>query len=806
MLKLLGTFFLILAIITIGGAAVGYRLLTQDLPSVRELISEKRHEIMSNQNSTKVYANDGQTIILENKRFSIRPVELEQVAPAFTEALVATEDRRFYAHRGVDPMAIFRALARNAKGGGVKEGGSTLTQQLARLLFLSNERTLSRKLKEVIVSIQLEQELSKAEILELYMNYVYYGQGAYGIDAAADIYFHKRPRDLSIPEAAMLAGMPQAPSAYNPLVSPKMAMARRNEVIQNLVEVRALTAEEARGYQAKPLGLKPNLERLSLTDKAPYFNQVVRQQTMDLLGLNEQEFWQSGLKIYTTIDLKADHAAHEAITVKSKEFQRLAPNNQAMLMSMNVDSGAVLAYQGGRNFEKSQYDRIASSPRSPGSLFKVFTYAEAIRQGYSPNDVRVDAPVSFGNWSPHNYDKSYRGPLTLMKALAISNNVVAVKLMNELSPEAVLATAKEMGVEANITPNLTATLGGASLRMTELVRSFGTLAGHGVRVTPFFIRNIVGPEGETLYEYKPVKARVLDQGVADTMTAMLRNVTEHGTARGALFGPAIAGKTGTSDEYRDAWFVGYTGNVVTGVWVGNDDNTPMPKTFTGGTMPAQTWKLFMQTSGFKHRGFNIHPGSGKGKGQESDNVSTNEEQPPTPEASNETTTAPNENAPVLENPETGEAEMENLRTVKTEDGALVDVSKLSPEEAERLLRRQKNRESEEKRQAAPPTSAQPPVRQNDPAPRPAPTKPSGAGNAPANPQPQPAAPSAPTPGNAARPSSNANVQLVNNRVNRPVPAPQTARAVGAAAPIPISERRIVIPNEQPDNSHVARAN
>jgi penicillin-binding protein 1A len=782
MLKLLGIFLSIIVIVAVGLGAVGYKILTQDLPSVRELISEKRHEIMSNQNSTKVYADDGKTIILENKRFMIRPVAIEDVAPEFTEALVATEDRRFYAHRGVDPMAIVRAVARNAKGGGVKEGGSTLTQQLARLLFLSNERTLSRKLKEVIVSVQLEQELSKAEILELYMNYVYYGQGAYGIDAAADIYFHKKPSQLSVTEAAMLAGMPQAPSAYNPLVSPDMAKARRNEVIQNLVEVRSITTEQAREYQAKPLGLNPNLSRLDLVDKAPYFNQVVRQQAMDLLGLNEQEFWQSGLKIHTTVNLKADNAAREALQAKAKEFARTAKVNQSMLMSMDIDTGAILAYQGGRDYSLSQYDRIERSPRSPGSLFKVFTYAEAIRQGYSPYDVRVDAPISFGNWSPHNYDNRHRGPLTLMKALALSNNIVAVKLMNELSPEAVLATAKEMGVETPITPNLTSTLGGSSLRMPELVRGFGTIGGHGVRVTPYFIKNIEGPEGESLYEYKPVKARVLDQAVADTMTTMLRYVTEHGTARGALFGPPIAGKTGTSDEYRDAWFVGFTSNVVTGVWVGNDDNTPMGKTITGGTMPAQTWKMFMQNAGFKAGSFQLQSNVPTAKGGEA--APKNEEPATTEPATDEQgNTIADPNAPVLENPETGEAELENLRTVRSDDGALIDVSKLSPEEAERLLRKQKNREVPKKREEPSlrpaPEAAKPKV-----APKPEPVN---SGVQP-TPPPAPPAPSPPTPGNARVPAHHATVQVANNRISLP-PTP-----VGAAAPV-FENNRIQHPPE-----------
>jgi penicillin-binding protein 1A len=444
MWKFLGVTLALLLVALIGGIAIAWGQLTKDMPSVRELISQRKSQIMSAQNSTVVYANDEKTVILRNERFSIRPVKLEEVALAFPQALVATEDRRFYAHKGVDPVAIGRAILSNTKGRGVKEGGSTLTQQLSRLLFLNNERTLSRKIKEIILSVQLEQQLSKSDILELYMNYVYFGQGAYGIEAASEVYFNKTPKQLTVAEACLLAGLPQAPSAYNPMVAPEKAVSRRNEVIQNLVEIRSITAEEAKVLQKTPLKLTPNLERLAVTDKAPYFNQVVRQQTQELLGLSEQEFWQAGLSIYTTLDPKANESAQDAIAAAITRYKRTAAQNQVMLMAMDTQTGAVLSYEGGKKFSESQYDRLQRSPRSPGSLFKVFTYTEAIRQGYSPYDVRVDEPISYGSWKPHNYDKKFRGAMTLTKALSISNNIIAVKLMNELSPQSVIATAKEM--------------------------------------------------------------------------------------------------------------------------------------------------------------------------------------------------------------------------------------------------------------------------------------------------------------------------------------------------------------------------
>jgi len=681
MLKFLGVVLAVVLSAIVGVVAIGWRIIGKDLPSVPELVQERKQEIMSNQASSKVYASDEKTVILENGKFVIHPVKLADVSPHFTKALVATEDRRFYAHRGIDPVAIGRAVLRNAKSKGMKEGGSTLTQQLARLLFLSNERTLTRKLKEAIVSVQLEKELSKDEILELYMNYVYYGQGAYGIDTASEVYFNKKPKDLTVTEAAMLAGMPQAPSAYNPLYAPKLAKARRNEVIQNLVEVRAISVEDARKYQAMPLGLNKNLSRLALTNKAPYFNQMVEQQAKDLLGLEEEEFWERGLKIFTTLDMKANGAARTAFDEQAKAYNRTDKNSQMMLMSMNSQTGAILAYEGGKNFVESQYDRIQRSPRSPGSTFKVFTYTEAMRQGISPYRVMVDAPISFGNWSPHNYDRRYRGAMTLMRALGISNNVIAVKLMNELGPDAVMATAKEMGIQSPLIANLTATLGGSSVYMVEMVRSFGTLSNHGVRVNPHFITRIEGKNGEVLYKQDIVKTRVLDEGVADTMTTMLQHVAARGTGRGAQYGGPIAGKTGTSDEYRDAWFMGYTPSTVTGVWVGNDDNTSMAKTITGGSMPAQTWKTFMTNAGYSRKGFKLNTAHTATKEQAAEETVED----PVPMTIEE---AAEGAEPIFEDATTGEPDLETLRSFRTSDKEdKVDPASLSPADAEALLRK-----------------------------------------------------------------------------------------------------------------------
>ena len=586
----------LLALLLAAAALLAYWLFA-DLPSLSKVISQRQHSIMQEQNSTKVLAADEKTVILQNGRYVVEPVPITAVSKAFIKALVATEDRRFYLHRGVDPMAIVRALWRNAKGHKLQEGGSTLTQQLARQLFLSNERSLTRKIKEMVLAYQLEQELTKDQILELYMNHIYFGQGAYGVEMAANVFFSKSAKDLTLIEAAFLAGLPQAPSSYNPLVNPKLAKARRNEVLQNLLEVGALSSKELKELSSKELGIKPNLQRLAIKNNAPYFNQVVQQQVMDWFGLSEQEFWQGGYRIITTLNPTANTAAHEAIGALSKQYKRQKTQEQLTLVAMNPETGAVQAYESGRDFYESQYDRAQKSRRSPGSLFKVFTYTEAIRQGFSPNQVVVDEPITFGRWKPENFDHKHHGPMSLARALATSNNVVAVKLMDSVGVDNVANLAKQMGINSPIEANLSTTLGGSSVYLTEMVRAFGVFANGGYKVKPYLIERIEDIEGNIIYKNKEELVPVLPKAVASTMANLLASVVSSGTGRGALYGKgSAAGKTGTSDQNRDAWFIGFAPGVVAGVWAGNDDNTPMPATITGGSLPAQTWSRFMFAS------------------------------------------------------------------------------------------------------------------------------------------------------------------------------------------------------------------
>ncbi len=559
----------------------------QDLPSIEKVVREG----VNPAKWTQVFASDGSPILSYTK-FRHQKVALSEVSPYFIDALIATEDRRFYSHLGIDPVAIGRAALQNVKNRQISEGGSTLTQQLARNVFLSNERSMRRKVREAVLSLKLEQELSKDEILELYINNIYFGEGAYGIHAASEIYFNKKPSQLSVDEAATLAGLPQAPSLFSPFQNPDKAKARRSEVLANMKEVGKLTPDELSRYQQQGFRLNPNGRGVASANAAPFFNRYVMEKVQAYFDLDEQTFWQSGLKIYTTLDLHAQRLADRSVRNQSAAFGRTGIKQQAALLSINPQTGGILAYVGGKNYEQSQFDRVVQATRSPGSLFKVFTYTTAFDKGYEPTRVYLDEPMQVGDWVPQNYDKSHHGYMTIARALITSNNIIAVKVLNELGPENVANTAYRMGIKSHLNPYLALTLGGSGVNLLEITSAIGVLANQGVRAEPYAVEKILDTDGRIVYQHHPVKTDVLNRTTVDTMVKILMGVIERGTGTGANIGRPAAGKTGTSDDYRDAWFVGFTPEVVTGVWVGNDDNTPMPG-MTGGGLPARIWQAYM---------------------------------------------------------------------------------------------------------------------------------------------------------------------------------------------------------------------
>jgi penicillin-binding protein 1A len=561
---------------------------TRDLPPVEKVLRDGVNPTQW----TQVLAADG-TPIMSFGKFHHQNVRLKDVSPYFIDALIATEDRRFYQHHGVDPVAVARAVMSDLSHKRIREGGSTITQQLARNVFLSNERSFSRKVREAALAWQLEDKLDKKQIMELYVNNTYFGEGAYGIRAASEVYFGKMPNRLTIPEAAMLAGMPQAPSGYSPFHNIKGATERRNEVLQNLVEVGQLTQEECDRFQKQAIHLSTVGRNLASSDKSPFFNRLVIEKVMRDFNLDEQSFWQSGLKVYTTLDLHAQQLAEDAVISQSAAYRRFRNTQQAALVSLDPRSGAILAYVGGKNYQQSQFDRVRDAVRSPGSLFKVFTYTTAIDRGYEPSRVYLDEAVNIGGWQPQNYDKSHHGYMTLARALITSNNIVAVKVISELGADAVARMAEQMGIHTPLESYLGLTLGGSGVKLLDITSAFGVLANQGVRVEPYAIRKIVDDSGQEIYRELPVRTNVLNRTTVDTMVRMMEGVIEQGTGRAAAIGRPVAGKTGTSDDYHDAWLVAFTPDVVTGVWVGNDNNTTMPG-MTGGTLPAAIWRTFMK--------------------------------------------------------------------------------------------------------------------------------------------------------------------------------------------------------------------
>lgn len=579
--------WLVVLVVFLVGGYVAYTSVT--LPNVRQALDEGIEPAPSSQ----ILAAD-QTVLMSYGRFHHKPVPISKVNPVMIDALLSTEDRRFYNHFGIDPLGIARAVVRNVTSKGFHEGASTLTQQLARNIFLTNERSAERKVKEALLALKIEHQLTKKEILELYLNNVYFGEGAYGIAAASQLYFGKPPSKLTIEEAALLAGMPQAPSMYSPFSSKEKALKRRNEVLDNMVENGKLDAEKAEVLKKRPIHVNEASYAAANRTLGPFFNRYVINQVCSLLDIDEQTFWQRGMKVYTTLDPHAQKLAESTVINLSNSFGRTGLKQQAALFSLD-NSGRIIAYVGGKDFAKSQFDRVTQAHRQAGSLFKVFVYTTAFEQNFAPTTVYNDAEVTFDaydGWRPENYDKKHHGPMSLAKALALSNNVIAAKLMNDVGPENVVRTAQRMGIESSLHPNLSLALGSSDVTLKEMTTAFSVFSNDGVWMQPHAIEKIVDHDGSMIYEYQPQSKEVLKRVARDTMVRMMQGVIRFGTGKGAAIGHPCAGKTGTSDNYHDAWFIGYTADVTTGVWVGNDDNSQMAGV-SGGSLPASIWKTYM---------------------------------------------------------------------------------------------------------------------------------------------------------------------------------------------------------------------
>ncbi|MDQ8732671.1 PBP1A family penicillin-binding protein [Bradyrhizobium sp. LHD-71] len=530
-------------------------------------------------------------------------IALKELPAHLPKAFIAIEDRRFYSHMGIDPMGIARAAVANIMHRGVSQGGSTLTQQLAKNLFLTQERTLMRKLQEAELALWLEHKYSKNAILELYLNRVYFGSGAYGVEAAAQKYFGKSARNVTLAEAAMLAGIVKSPSRLAPNRNPDGAERRANTVLGAMAEAGFITEAQAKAAIGNPAYTVKAASAGTINYVADWIVDVLD----DLVGQVEQN-----IIVETSIDSRLQAVAEAAIidelAAKSVKFNV----TQGALVAM-TPRGAVRALVGGRNYADSQFNRAVTAKRQPGSAFKPFVFLTAIENGLTPDTVRQDSPINVKGWTPENYTREYFGPVTLTQALAMSLNTVAVRLGIEVGAKSIVRTAHRLGIASKLEANASLALGTSEVTLLELTGAYTPFANGGQSATPHVVLRIRTAEGnKTLYR-RPAElfGQIVDARSVSMMNAMMQETLLSGTARKAeIPGWPAAGKTGTSQDFRDAWFVGYTANLVTGVWLGNDDNSPTKKA-TGGGLPVEVWTRFMRTA---HQGIPVAalPGGGSG--------------------------------------------------------------------------------------------------------------------------------------------------------------------------------------------------
>jgi penicillin-binding protein 1A len=533
--------------------------------------------------NVQIVASDG-TLITNRGDNSGATLTLDEMPPYLPEAVIAIEDRRFYYHFGIDPIGLARAMFVNLRAGGVVQGGSTLTQQLAKNLFLTPDRSFSRKIQEAILAVWLEASLTKKQILELYLNRVYLGAGAYGVDAAAHRYFGKSARNVTLAEAATLAGLLKAPGHYSPLVDPDAAEGRTQVVLGAMREEGYISDREASLAMSQPI--KP------VRDVAGGSGRYVADWVMDILpsyvGALDKD-----IVVDTTIDMRLQTLAQNALTGTLDENGAKYGVSQGAFVAMDPN-GAVRALVGGRDYASAPFNRAVNGHRQPGSAFKPFVYLTALEHGLMPETVRIDQPVTIKGWSPENYSRKYLGPVTLQTALALSLNTVSAQLTDEVGAKAVATTARRLGIASPLMATPSIALGTSDVTLLELTGAFAPFANGGIGVIPHVVKRITTTDGKVLYERAgDGPGRVVDPAYVGMMNSMLRATLETGTGKKAtIAGWPAAGKTGTSQDFRDAWFIGYTGTMVAGAWFGNDDGKPTKKA-SGSNLPAIAWQRFM---------------------------------------------------------------------------------------------------------------------------------------------------------------------------------------------------------------------
>ena len=582
--------FIIVVVVMLTGIGCGF--LTASMNTKPNLVDD-----LQPASSSQIYDVNGNEIANIHATENRVPVKLAQVPKDLQNAFIAVEDARFYEHSGIDPRGILRALWANISGGGVAEGGSTITQQLARNAYLTQDRTLRRKVQEMFLALQLEREYTKQEILEFYLNQIYFGQGAYGVQAAAKTYFGKDVSDLDLNECAMLAGIPQSPNYYSPFNNLAAAQARKAIVLDQMSKYHYIDNATARELKKADLKLikpvKPNG-----INGASYFIDYVTQTLIDRYGADA--VYKEGLKIYTTIDMEMQRAAENAMLDLPlyEETANGIEQPQGALVAIDPHTGQIKAMVGGRGTD--QFNRATMAERQPGSAFKPFVFIAALENKFSPSTVIEDSPIKIGDWEPENYNRNYNGKVTLRTVAEFSLNVPTVKIAQKIGIDKPIYYAQEMGISTFVLDgpqndrNLATALGGLTRGVTplELTSAYGTFANGGVHVEPIAILKVLDRNGKVLEQAKPKERQVVSETSAAELTDMLQGVVNRGTGTGANIGRPAAGKTGTTSDYLDAWFVGYTPDLVAGVWVGCDDNTDLGG-MTGGNLPATIWHDFM---------------------------------------------------------------------------------------------------------------------------------------------------------------------------------------------------------------------
>ena len=605
-------FFLTMVMVAVfGSAGVVFglvRWLRQDLPSPEQIASIQAPV------KTTVFDVRGR-VLHEFYRENRSTVPLKSIPRHLVNATLSTEDRNYYRHWGVDLWGVARAAVTDVMHMRRTQGGSTITQQLARNLFLTHERSFTRKLKEVALAIELERNYSKDQILEMYFNQIYFGEGAYGVEAAAKTFFAKPLGELGLEECALLAGIPANPSLYSPRRRPQAALARRSKVLRNMLATKAITQVEFDAASQSELGVTTT--RYS-NDRAPYFVELVRLHLDEKYGSNA--VYEGGMKVYTTLDTELQESAERALErhlTKLEADMRLkvthasfsedpdaggrTPYLQGSVVAIDPRNGYVRALVGGRDWNESNFNRATQARRQPGSSFKPFVYVAAIDNGFKPTDILVDEPVSFPGgdgklYQPQNYDRKFRGPVTLRYALQQSVNIPAIKLLRKVGTSLVASYARRMGIESPLGQNLSLALGSSEVTLIELTSAYGVLADRGVRNKPVMVLKVEDKSGAVLERYSPRPTEVLSEATSATVTSMLQSVMDHGTgypARAAGFTIPAAGKTGTMDEYKDAWFVGYIPSLTCGVWVGYDEKRYIGPGMTGARAALPIWTEVM---------------------------------------------------------------------------------------------------------------------------------------------------------------------------------------------------------------------